>query len=171
MLSIRRENFIIRPWQAEDAQSLAAEANNVKIWNNLHDSFPHPYREEDAREYIGRVSGQWPLTDFAIVVDGNAVGGIGLTPGRDVERFSAEIGYWIGESYWNRGIVTQVVNAFAEYLISSTNIVRLFALVYENNPSSARVLEKAGFRRAGILRKAAFKNNRFLNIHYYERTF
>jgi RimJ/RimL family protein N-acetyltransferase len=169
MLSIRKGIFLLRPWQSEDVPSLVLNANNIKIWNNTRDSFPHPYTEEDAEYYIRYVSNKSPQQDFAIEVNGQAVGGIGIVPQSDVERFSAEIGYWLGESYWNKGIATQVILTFSEYVFAHTNIVRLFACVYEYNLSSARVLEKAGFRKVGVLRKAAFKNNRFVDMFYYER--
>jgi RimJ/RimL family protein N-acetyltransferase len=168
MLSIQEKTFQLRPWQPEDVPSLAAEANNINVSKNTRDSFPYPYTEEDAQTFID-LTAKSPQQDFAIVIDGKAVGGIGLTPLSDVERFSAEVGFWIGESYWNKGIVTKVLQTFCNYLFTHTNIVRLFACVFEYNRASARVLEKAGFRQVGILQKAAFKNNRFVNLIYYER--
>ncbi|MDR1918565.1 MAG: GNAT family N-acetyltransferase [Tannerellaceae bacterium] len=169
MLSIKKEKFLLRPWQPEDVASLAAQANNIKIWKNTRDSFPYPYTEEDATAYIHHTMSKSPQQDFAIVIDGKAVGGIGVVPLSDVERFSAEVGYWLGESYWNKGIGTQVLIAFSEYLLAHTNLVRLFACVYAYNLPSVRILEKAGFRKVGTLQKAAFKNNRFTDMHYYER--
>jgi RimJ/RimL family protein N-acetyltransferase len=169
MLSIQEKIFQLRPWQPGDAPSLAAEANNVNISKNLRDAFPYPYTEEDAKAYIDQTCTKSPQQDFAIVIDGKAVGGISVVPLSDVERFSAEIGYWIGESYWNKGVGTKSLQTFSAYLFTHTNIVRLFAYVYEHNLPSARVLEKAGFRKVGVLEKAAFKNNRFVNMLYYER--
>jgi RimJ/RimL family protein N-acetyltransferase len=169
MLSIQGKTFQLRPWQPEDAPSLAAEANNINLSKNVRDAFPYPYTEEHAKVYIDQACAKSPQQDFAIVIDGKAVGGIGVVPLSDVERFSAEIGYWIGESYWNKGIVTEVLQTFCNYLFAHTSLVRLFACVYEYNLPSARVLEKTGFRKVGILQKAAFKNNRFVNMFYYER--
>jgi RimJ/RimL family protein N-acetyltransferase len=169
MLSIQKESFLLRPWQPGDIPSLAAQANNVNIWKNVRDSFPSPYTEEDAEAYIYHTMAKSPQQDFAIVIDGKAVGGIGVVPLSDVERFSAEIGYWLGEPHWNKGIATQAVRTFSDYILTQTNLVRLFACVYDYNLPSARVLEKAGFRRVGTLQKAAFKNNRFTDMHYYER--
>jgi RimJ/RimL family protein N-acetyltransferase len=169
MLSIQGKTFLLRPWQQEDIPSLVAQANNIKISSNTRDSFPYPYTEEDAETYINHTRMKLSPEDFAIVTEGKAVGGISLVPLSDVERFSAEIGYWIGEDYWNRGIVTEVVRTFSDYLFTHTNIVRLFACVYVHNLPSVRVLEKSDFRRVGILQKAAFKNNRFIDLFYYER--
>jgi RimJ/RimL family protein N-acetyltransferase len=169
MLTVQGTSFQLRPWRPEDAPSLAEQANNVNISANLRDSFPYPYAEADAQRYIECARMQSPLRDFAIVADGKAVGGISVAPLSDVERFSAEIGYWIGESYWNRGIVSEAVRTLSDYLLAHTNLVRLFACVYAGNLASARVLEKSGFRLVGVLRKAAFKNNCFVDMRYYER--
>jgi RimJ/RimL family protein N-acetyltransferase len=104
------KNFTLREWQISDVASLAENANNINIWNNVRDALPHPYSEKDGREYIEMVLSQpKPATLFAIVVDGKAVGSIGFFLRTDVERISAELGYFIGEKYWNKGIVTEAV--------------------------------------------------------------
>jgi RimJ/RimL family protein N-acetyltransferase len=169
MMAIQKESFMLRPWEEGDAASLVENANNFNVWRNLRDSFPHPYTEADGRYFIETAKSKPATQDFAIVVDGKAAGGIGVVPLTDVERFSVEIGYWIGEPYWGKGIVTQAVQTMTAYLFEHTNIVRLFAPVFAHNTASARVLEKSGFRRVGILEKAAFKNNRFEDMLYYER--
>ncbi|MDR1357112.1 MAG: GNAT family N-acetyltransferase [Tannerellaceae bacterium] len=165
----RNAALMIRGFQSGDARSIAAEADNIKIWNNMSDSFPSPYTEEEAMAYIERAQSKSPAQDFAIVAADRAIGGISVAPLQGVERFSAEIGYWIGESYWNRGIASWAVGAFSSYLLSETSIVRLVAIVYEYNRASSRVLEKNGFRLVGVMRKAAFKNNSFVDMLYYER--
>jgi RimJ/RimL family protein N-acetyltransferase len=169
MLSIQTKTLLLRPWQPEDIPALAAEANNIRVSGNLRDSFPYPYTEEDAEAFIRYACAKPSPQEFAIVIDGKAVGGIGLVPLTDIERFSAEIGYWTGEAWWNRGVATEAVRTFADYLLAHTNFVRLFACVFDYNLPSAHVLEKAGFRRVGVLQKAAFKNNRFVDMFYYER--
>jgi RimJ/RimL family protein N-acetyltransferase len=168
MMAIQKESFLLRPWEAGDAASLAENANNIKIWQNVRDCFPHPYTVVDGRDFIELATSKPAVQDFAIVIDGKAVGGIGIVPLSDVERFGAEIGYWIGEPFWNKGIVTQAVQTMVAYLFEHTNIVRLFAPVFVHNMASARVLEKNGFRQVGILKKAAFKNNRFVDMLYYD---
>ncbi|MDR2809147.1 MAG: GNAT family N-acetyltransferase [Tannerellaceae bacterium] len=169
MEKFQKKTFRIRSWQPTDVPSLVEHANNANIANNLRDSFPYPYTEEDATIYINYAIGKSPMQDFAIETDGKAMGGISLVPLSDVERFSAEIGYWLGESYWNKGIATEVVRTFINYLFHNTSIVRLFACVFTHNLPSVRVLEKNGFRKVGILHKAAYKNNRFVDMYYYER--
>ena len=102
-MEIQRPGYLLREWRATDCTSLARYANNINIWRNVRDRFPHPYTEEDGRFFIGNIVPQSPGYEFAIVIDGEAAGGIGLVRQSDVERLSAEIGYWIGEPHWNRG--------------------------------------------------------------------
>lgn len=165
---IQRKNYLLRPWEAQDAVSLAEYANNMKIWKNVRDTFPHPYTLEDAREFIEFNGGLPYLQNFAIVVDGCAVGGLGFIPQSDVERFSAEIGYWIGEPFWNKGIITDAVSMLVNYIFANTDMIRLYASVYGYNTSSMRVLEKNKFRKVGIRLKAACKEGRMLDLHCYE---
>lgn len=106
--------------------------------------------------------------DFCIEVNGKAVGNIGFMPESDVQRFNAEVGYLIGEPYWNQGIMTEALQDAIRYYFESTPIVRVFAFVFEHNAASMRVLEKAGFNKTGIMRKAIYKNECFLDAHYYE---
>lgn len=162
--------FVLRPLRPSDAASLARHANNVRIWDNVRDYFPHPYKQTDADAFIALASGKRPAQDFAIVIGGEAVGCIGYVPGTDIERVSAEVGYWLGQPYWGRGVMSEAVDALAEHVFTTTGILRLFATVFDRNTASMRVLEKAGFRKVGILRKAAVKNGQVLDLHYYERT-
>ncbi len=167
-MKIDRNMFAIRPWEIEDVASLAEQANNIRIWNNVRDYFPHPYTEIDAHEFIRMVSDKDGYYDFAIEIGGRAVGGVGFIPGTDVERISAEVGYWLGEAYWGRGIATEALRALAGYVFETTEITRLFATVFEFNAASMRVLEKAGFSKVGVLHRAALKNDRVIDLHYYE---
>ena len=158
----------LRPWQLTDVASLARQANNSNIWNNLRDYFPHPYTKNDGEQFIRMVLDKTaPAVDFAIVVEGKAVGGIGIVPNKDVERISAEMGYWLGEEYWGQGIMTRVVRQMYEYVFAGFPIIKLYAPVFSHNPASIRVLEKAGFVREGILRQAAIKNGKVIDLHYY----
>lgn len=158
----------LRSLRPEDAESLARHANDIRIWNNVRDFFPHPYTRADADAFIALASGKRPVQDFAIVVDGKAAGCAGYVPGTDVECVSAEIGYWLGEVYWGRGIMSEAVDALTKHIFGTTEILRLFATVFDRNAASMRVLEKAGFRKVGILQKAAVKNRQVIDLHYYE---
>ena len=169
IMEIQRPGYLLREWRATDCTSLARYANNINIWRNVRDRFPHPYTEEDGRFFIGNIVPQSPGYEFAIVIDGEAAGGIGLVRQSDVERLSAEIGYWIGEPHWNRGIAGDAVGSICEYAFRETELIRLFASVFEYNAPSMRVLEKNGFRKVGVQRRAAIKEGRIIDLHLYER--
>lgn len=153
----------VRDWRPTDADSLVLHANNIKVWRNLHDAFPLPYTRADAESWIQQTS----PTHFAIAVDGNAVGGIGLHPGTDVHRRTAAIGYWLGEAFWGRGIATEAVRAVTKYAFATFDFVRLEAHVFEWNLASARVLEKAGYTREARLRKRVTKEGRTVDSFLY----
>ena len=95
-----------------DEPALVRHADNRKIWLNVRDRFPHPYTPADAEAWVARAAAATPETQFAIEVEGEAVGGVGLFLQADVERYSAEIGYWLGEALWGRGLATAVVRGF-----------------------------------------------------------
>lgn len=149
---------VVRDWTAEDLNSLVRHANNRKIWINVRDRFPYPYREQHGREFLSRMATQTPATTWAIVVDDQAVGGIGLMLMTDVERVSAEIGYWLGESYWGRGLTTDAVRAVTAYSFREFELLRVFALPFADNAGSIRVLEKAGYQLEGRMRQSAIKD-------------
>lgn len=148
----------IRNWKHEDLNSLVLHANNIKVWNNLRNYFPHPYTEEDGKAWLDKVADALPAVNLAIDADGQAVGGIGLILNGDVYIKSAEIGYWIGEEFWGQGITTEAVRLMTEYAFYYFDLLRLYAEVFENNKASMRVLEKNGYYLEGVRRKAVFKN-------------
>src|SRR5262249_42518373 len=145
----------VRSWQPADAESVAAHANNRKIWRNLRDAFPFPYTVEDARTFIRSSLAQAPESRFAVVVDGQAVGGIGFFLREDVERVSAEVGYWLGEAFWGRGIMSEALQAITQYAVQTYQLTRVFAVPFEWNVASFRVLEKAGYTLEARLRRSA----------------
>lgn len=168
-IEIKRKQFTLREWQPGDAESLAQQANNVKVWRNLHDSFPHPYTRADAESWIKQTAAATSGMVFAIVVEGKAVGGIGIHPGTDVHRRTAAIGYWLGEAYWGRGIATEALATMTEYVFSVFDFERLEAYVFEWNVPSTRVLEKAGYTREARLRKKVTKEGRTADCFLYAR--
>ena len=162
------KDFILREWQMSDAASLAENANNINIWNNVRDYFPHPYSEKDGQEFITKVlNGEFGI-QRAIVVEGQAVGGIGVFPQKDVERICAEIGYWLGEKYWNRGIMTEAVKQMVNEIFSNYPIYnKIISPVFDFNKASQKVLLNAGFEREAILKQAAIKNDRIVDLYYF----
>jgi len=161
---------VIRPWRHGDLDALVRHADNRHVWLTLRDQFPHPYTRADGEEWLAHVAQQHPVTSFAIVVAGEAGGGIGLAPQPDVHRRSAEVGYWLGETLWNRGIMTAAVRTFTEYAFDAHDLIRIFAGVFSTNPASMRVLEKVGYKREGILQKSVVKDGQVLDQVLYAVT-
>jgi RimJ/RimL family protein N-acetyltransferase len=147
----------VRWWQPADADSVVRHANNINVARQLRDRFPHPYTRTHAVTFLRHATLAERQTNLAIEVDGEAVGAIGFVCGSDVERFSAEIGYWLGEQYWRRGIATEALTLVTTHAFASFNLLRLFALPFADNAASARVLEKAGYVREGRLRCSSVK--------------
>jgi RimJ/RimL family protein N-acetyltransferase len=150
------QSCLVRAWRPDDAEALTRHANNLHVARQLRDRFPHPYTRVDAISFLKSTAAALP-TNLAIEVDGEAAGGIGFVRGSDVERFGAEIGYWLGESFWGRGIVTEALVLVTDYAFETFNILRLFALPFADNVASIRVLEKAGYVREGLLRSSCVK--------------
>ncbi len=148
----------LRPWRTSDASSLVRYANNANVARQLRDRFPHPYTAADARQFIQSIAHARPTMSFAITLEGEAVGGTGFAPGADVERYAAEIGYWLAEPFWGRGITPEAVRLVSDYAFRTCNMLRLFALPFADNAQSIRVLEKAGYTREALLRASSGKH-------------
>ncbi len=146
----------LRPFRNDDAVSIARHANNPNIAANLRDRFPHPYTIEDAYEFLDRVNRGSHVT-LAIEVNGDAVGAIGIIFGDDIERCTAELGYWLGEEFWNHGITTAAIRNFTAWAFREFPLTRIYAKPFVENQASCHVLEKAGYTREAVLRKAAIK--------------
>ena len=157
----------IRPPRADDSPALAKHANNYQVWRNLRDFMPHPYSLADAEEYISRCMADQRPTKFVIEAEGEAAGSIGLVLKQDIERIGAELGYWLAEPYWGRGILSEAVPAFTEWAVREFELLRVEAIVFEWNPASARVLEKAGYVREGTLRRSAVKDGQVIDRWVY----
>jgi len=165
-MELKLTRSTLRPWRVGDESSLVANANNRRVWRNLS-RLPHPYTHADADEWISRAAVQAPPTDFAIEVDGAAVGGIGIEIGRDVFYRAAEVGYWLGEPWWGRGIATEALRAVTEYAFVTFDLCRLHAGVFEWNPASMRVLEKAGYTLEARHRKNVTKDGETIDRLVY----
>jgi [ribosomal protein S5]-alanine N-acetyltransferase len=157
----------VRSWTLADLASLVEHANNREIWINVRDRFPHPYTARDGREFIRTARRMQPETFFAIGVNGAAVGGIGFVLQADVERVSAEIGYWLGQRFWGRGIATEAVVHVTRHAIEQHGLTRVFALPFAYNVASCRVLEKAGYVLEARLHRSAIKNGNVVDQLQY----
>ncbi len=156
-MEIRGVRCTVRPWRKGDVDALVRHANNINVARHLRDRFPHPYTRGDALDFLRMASSADDPSNLAIEVDGEAAGAIGYVRGADVERYSAEIGYWLGESYWGRGIVTEALVLMTDHVFETANLLRMFALPFADNAGSVRVLEKAGYLREGRLRSSSVK--------------
>lgn len=169
-MRLETERLVLRPWREGDEEALARHANNRKIWINVRDHFPHPYTLEHAREWIERqTAAPEPRLNLAIEHQGEAIGSVGVQPMTDVSRFTAEIGYWLGEPFWGRGFAPEALRGLTEYAFERFPLERLEGWVFAWNPSSGRVLEKAGYELEATLRRSAFKDGRFVDCHVYVR--
>ena len=159
---------VLRSWQPNDRNALMDAANDYEVWRNLTDRFPYPYTLEDADDWIARCNdeGEPPL-NLGIVVKGQVGGGIGLELLNHEKRHTANVGYWLAQGHWNHGIATAALGAFTAYALSSFDLERLQASVFEWNPASARVLEKCGYRLEGQLRRGIVKEGKLTDELVY----
>ncbi len=159
----------IRKWEIEDAEQLKDALNNEKILDNLRDGIPYPYTIENAREFIIQTLNAPVNTQYswAIVVDNKVIGSIGVFRKDNIHCYTAEMGYYIAEEYWGKGIMTKVIKEVCDYIFKKTDIIRIFAEPFAYNIASCRVLEKAGFELEGTLRNNAVKKNKILDMKMY----
>ncbi|MGA3242491.1 MAG: GNAT family protein [Bryobacteraceae bacterium] len=148
---------------------LVKYANNRKTWLNLRDAFPHPYTEASAAAFLEMAGRESPTTVFAIATREEAIGSIGISLNRDVHRLTAEMGYWLGEPFWGKGLMTEAVARFTEYALEHFQLLRIYAEPYASNANSCRVLEKAGYVLEGRMRSSAIKDGRTLDQFLYAR--
>lgn len=159
----------IRKWQLSDAADLAAALSNKKIQNNLRDGLPYPYTEQDGEEYISAMlsADENETFSFAVTLDNKVIGSIGVFRQGNIHKQTAELGYYIAEEYWGKGIMTEAVKQICEYVFDKSDIIRIYAEPFAYNIASCRVLEKAGFHYEGTLRSNAVKNGKVIDMKMY----
>jgi len=162
-------DFILRKWNNADLESLVKYANNQNIAKWLTNEFPHPYTQEDGEAFLSMIAQHNPTKVFAIEVNGEAAGSIGIFPQSDIHEKNAEMGYWLAEEYWGQGIMTKAIQEIVEYGFQTFDIVRIFARPFSTNFASQQVLEKAGFTLEARLKKALFKNAEFMDEIIYTK--
>jgi RimJ/RimL family protein N-acetyltransferase len=153
-----------------DAQNLAKVINNKNVQNNLRDGLPYPYTIEDAKDYIGMILEAELDTSFVYAIvdeEDTILGNIGVFRQENIHYRTGEMGYFIGQPYWGKGIATQAVQDICQMVFATTDIVRIFAEPFSTNAASCRVLEKAGFSLEGVMKKNAYKNSNFLDMNLY----
>ena len=160
-------NISLKKLSPDDAPQIARLANNKNIWDNLRDYIPHPYKLDDAISFIEMASKQNPCLTFGMCSQDELCGVIGMNAQNDIYRKSAEIGYWLGEPYWGKGITSAALKLMTDYAFKVLDVNRIYTSVFENNHASMRVLEKNGYTKEGVLRKAVYKNDVFLDEHRF----
>ncbi|WP_433852254.1 GNAT family N-acetyltransferase [Stenotrophomonas nitritireducens] len=159
----------LRRWRPGDLESLLRYADDADVSRGLSTRFPHPYTRADGEAFLaGRVldlSG--PV--YALEIDGEACGGIGVQPGSGERRHGATLGYWLGRRHWGQGIMTAVVAGFAPWVMDELGLYRLAAQVMAGNPASARVLLKTGFTEEGLERQAVLKDGLLHDLRCFAR--
>ena len=164
-------NCKIRRWELSDARDLATALSNKKIQDNLRDGLPYPYTEQDGKEFISAMlaANENDTFAFAITVNGKVIGNIGAFRQTNIHNKTAELGYYIAEEYWGKGIMTEAVKQLCDYVFSHTDIIRIYAEPFAYNIGSCRVLEKAGFQYEGTLRSNELKNGNMLDMKMYSK--
>ena len=159
----------IRKWELSDAKDLAAALSNKKVQDNLRDGLPYPYTEQDGKEFISAMlsADENETFAFAIMVDNMVIGSIGIFRQGNIHRQTAELGYYIAEEYWGKGIMTEAVKQICEYIFAKSDIIRIYAEPFAYNIASCRVLEKVGFQYEGTLRNNAVKNSKVIDMKMY----
>jgi len=159
----------LRSLENSDKGNMVKYANNKAIWENLMDGFPHPYTKKDADKWISYCLEKSKNVHLAIIYKEEYVGAIGAEFKEDIYRYSAELGYWIGEPFWGKGILTRVIKSMVPFLFKTYKINRIFGNTFPKNIGSNKVLLKNGFKKEGVLRKAAFKDGFFIDLEVFGR--
>lgn len=159
----------IRKWELLDAADLAAALSNKKVQDNLRDGLPYPYTAQDGTNYITDMlsADENEAFAFAVTIDDKVIGSIGVFRQSNIHRLTAELGYYIAEEFWGRGIMTKAVKQICEYVFGNSDIIRIYAEPFACNKASCRVLEKAGFQYEGTLRNNAIKNGKVMDMKMY----
>lgn len=159
----------IRKWELSDAKDLAAALSNRKVQDNLRDGLPYPYTEQDGKEFISAMlsADENETFAFAITVNNMVIGSIGIFRQGNIHRQTAELGYYIAEEYWGKGIMTEAVKQICEYVFANSDIIRIYAEPFAYNIASCRALEKTGFQYEGTLRSNAVKNGKVIDMKMY----
>ncbi len=159
----------LKRWTLDYAEQIAISANNKKIADNLRNSFPHPYTKADAKEFIKYCieTGEEKELNRAIVIDGLPIGSLSITIGSDIFCKNAELGYWLAEEYWGKGIMTKAIKAICKLTFEKYDISKIYALPFSYNKGSCKTLERNGFSSEGILKNAVYKNGQFIDCIIY----
>jgi RimJ/RimL family protein N-acetyltransferase len=168
-IKLTTERLILRPLIDSDADNIAKAANNKNIYDNTL-TIPYPYKKKDAREWIESLEKHYQSdypdkVNLGIELEGKIIGVISLN---SIEKnHKAEIGYWLSENYWGKGIMSEAVSTMIEFGFSKLKLKRIYAKTFTFNPASGKVLEKNGFEKEGLLKKEVVKDGRYLDAFLF----
>lgn len=159
----------IREWKLSDAEDLALTLSNKKVQDNLRDGLPYPYTKQNGVEYIQAMlsADKTETFAFAITIDDKVIGSISVFRQENIHRRTGELGYYIAENYWGKGIMTEAIKQICEYVFKNSDIIRIYAEPFAYNTGSCRVLEKVGFQFEGTLKCNAVKNDKIIDMKMY----
>ncbi len=161
-------NVRLRPWQANDLEPLVKLADNKRIYDQVRDLFPHPYTIDDGKYWLSVNVGVTPVINFVIEVDGQFAGSIGMVPQTDVYRSNMEIGYWLGEPFWGRGITSKAVELIVNLIWHQyPEVYRIYANTYEHNEASKKALLKNAFELECVHKKGVIKNGQLIDEYVW----
>lgn len=160
--------YRLRGLEMSDVHTLSVSANNPKIWENLRDTFPYPYNESNAVEFIELVNKSRDLI-LGIEIEGDIAGVAGILRKTDVHRLNGEIGYWLAEKYWNKNIMTKVIGDVMKIAFEDLQLRRVYAEVFSGNEASFRVLEKNGFKLEAVIKENIIKNNQIKDTYLFSK--
>ncbi len=167
MLPLEAGPVVLRRWRETDTEAVVREADSRAVWRNLTHVFPHPYTGDAAREWIAHCQGQEPASDLAITLDDQVIGSCGISVGKGVGAYTGDVGYWVGERHWGKGMASAALAAFLQYVWATFEVERLQAEVFAWNPASAHVLERNGFVLEGTRRLAIHKDGEIIDEWFY----
>lgn len=162
-------NVQLRAWRPQDAPALAGLINNKKVQDNLRDGIPYPYTPADAGQFIRQMlaADEGSVWAFAVEADGALAGSVAVYRQGNIHRRTGELGYYLGEPFWGKGVATAAVGQACRAVFARTDLLRIFAEPFAHNAASCRVLEKCGFTCEGTLRWNAVKNGRVVDMKLY----
>lgn len=166
-MELQGNGFTLRGWKLTDAPAMQRNADNTNISRYLLDRFPSPYTMADAEVWVQLWQGQDPMVNFALTIDDEVVGGIGVEFRQDVYRKTPLIGYWLAEQHWGKGIMPQAIKLVCDYVFNELDAICILAYVLSKNPASMRVLEKAGFSKVGVIPRSVIKGGEVMDEHVY----
>ena len=164
---LQGERCLLRAYAAADAEAMRALADNANVARNLFEGFPSPYTALAAQAWCGEEanSGRFGYV-WAITAQGVLAGTIGLRPLAGAgDRCNAEIGYWLGEAWWRRGLASDAVRQVTDWAFAALpQLTRVYAPIHARNEGSQAVARRCGYVREGVQKQAIIKDGEVIDL-------